>query len=68
MSIFIDILIGYKSLEHDGEHKELSKWIALLAKYNECQPLGKNIITRIEDFFEFYWKNNPLLAFKTEDD
>ena len=68
MGNFIEILMGYKSLEYTGDHKELSKWIALLTKFNESHPLSKDLITKIEDFFEFYWKNNPLLAFKSDDD
>jgi len=51
MGNFIEILMGYKSLEYKGDHKELSKWIALLTKFNESQPLSKDMITKIEDFF-----------------
>ena len=68
MGNFIEILMGYKSLEYTGDHKMLSKWIALLTKFNESQPLSKEMITKIEDFFQFYWLNNPLLAFKSDDD
>ena len=68
MGNFIEILLGYKSLENTGDSKELSKWIALLTKFNEAHPLSKDLITQIEDFFQYYWYNNPLLAFKTDSD
>jgi hypothetical protein len=42
------------------EHKQLTKCIALLSKYNEGQLLPRSLIDKIEDFFEFYWDNNPL--------
>mmetsp|Transcript_38858 Transcript_38858/g.59061 ORF Transcript_38858/g.59061 Transcript_38858/m.59061 type:complete len:195 (+) Transcript_38858:2050-2634(+) len=68
MGNFIEILMGYRSMEQNGDHRELSKWVALLTKFNEATPLSKELITEIEDFFEFYWQNNPLLAFKSEND
>lgn len=68
MGNFIEILMGYKSLENTGDSKELSKWIALLTKFNEAHPLSKDLITQIEDFFQYYWYNNPLLAFKSDSD
>ena len=68
MGNFIEILMGYKSLENTGDSKELSKWIALLTKFNEAHPLSKELITQIEDFFQYYWYNNPLLAFKSDSD
>ena len=55
-------------MDNKGEHKDLSKWIALLSKYNEGQPMGKENITRIEDFFNFYWTNNKMTPFRSEMD
>ena len=45
MGNFIVILMGYKSLENNGFGKELSKWIALLTRFNEATPLSKELIT-----------------------
>lgn len=45
-------------------HKELAKWIALLSKFNEGSMLPRSLIDKIENFFEFYWDNNPLEPFK----
>lgn len=68
MGNFIEIVLEYKSLDPQGDNRELTRWIALLTKYNESLPLAKELITRIEDFFQFFWYNNPLLAIKSETD
>lgn len=34
MGNFIEIVLGYKSLERQGENRELTKWISLLTRYN----------------------------------
>ena len=68
MGNFIEILMGYRQLENNGDHRNLTKWVALLTKYNDNMPLRKDLITQIEDFFNYYWYNNPLAAFVTESD
>ena len=55
MNKFIIILTEFKEIDKVGHPKDLSKWIAMLSKFNEGQPLGKDIISKIEDFFDFYW-------------
>ena len=35
MGNFIEILLNYKNLDNTGDHRELTKWISLLTKYNE---------------------------------
>ena len=68
MSKLIDILSSFKAIEQQGQHRDLSKWIAMLSKYNGGQPMSKDIITQIEDFFGFYWSNNKMKAFQTSTD
>ena len=68
MGQFIEILMNYKSLWNVGQHKDLSKWIALLSRFNNGNPLNKEIITKIEDFFDYYWEHNRLAAVRTEAD
>lgn len=68
MGNFIEIVLEYKSLDPQGDNRELTRWVALLTRYNESLPLPKELITRIEDFFQFFWYNNPLLAIKSETD
>ena len=68
MGQFIEILINYKSLWKVGHHQDLSKWIALLSRFNNGNPLNKELITKIEDFFNYFWENNPLGAVNDEAD
>ena len=68
MGQFIDILMNYKKLGQVGQGKDLSKWIALLSRFNNGNPINKDLINRIEDFFEYYWFNNRMSAVKTEND
>lgn len=50
----------------EGHPKDLSKWIALLSRFNNGNPLTKDLITKIEDFFDYYWAKNRLAALNTE--
>jgi len=68
MGQFIEILINYKSLWKVGDHRDLTKWIALLSRFNQGNPLKKELITKIEDFFNFYWEKNRLSAMSSEQD
>ena len=54
--------MNYKSLWEVDNHRDLIKWIALLARFNNGMPLNKDLITSIEDFFNYYWENNRLSA------
>lgn len=65
---FIDIMANYRMLWDVGNHKDLSKWISLLSRFNNGNPLQKELITQIEDFFTYYWENNRLEAFASESD
>lgn len=65
---FIEIMRNYKSLWAVGHHKDLSKWISLLSRFNNGNPLKKEMITEIEDFFNFYWENNRMFALASERD
>jgi len=68
MGQFIEILMNYKSLWKVGHHRDLTKWIALLSRFNNGNPLKKELITKIEDFFNYYWDNNRLSAISSEQD
>ena len=43
-----------------SEHRDLAKWVALLARFNGNRPLKKSLIVRIEDYFVYYWSKNRL--------
>jgi hypothetical protein len=63
---FIVILLNYQSLWIVGYHKDLSQWIALLSRFNNGNPLKKELITKIEDFFNYYWQHNRLSPIQSE--
>ena len=66
MGQFIEILMNYKSVLAVGEHKDLSKWVSLLARFNNSTPLDKELISKIEDYFNYYWSNNRLRVINSE--
>lgn len=68
MNKLMSIIVDFRSIDKVGNHRDLSKWIAMLSKFNGGQPLSKEIISRIEDFFEYYWTNNRLVAMQSEID
>ena len=68
MNKLIQILNDYKEMTDNRDDRNLSKWIMLMSKFNQGKPLSRELINNIEDFFNFYWEKNPLMAFKTEDD
>jgi len=63
MGNLIEILAAFSSLELAHDHRDLTKWIALLSKLSGGKKLKKSLVTKIEEHFEFYWNNNPLDAF-----
>lgn len=60
--------MNYKELGQVGQHKDLSKWVALLTRFNNGKPLNKDLIGKIEDFFDYYWQHNRMQALKSEED
>ena len=68
MGEFIEILMRYKSRFVVGFPRDLSKWIALLSRFNNGNHLNKEIITKIEDFFDYSWNFNRVNALKTKQD
>lgn len=65
MNKLIQILNDYKEMTDNRDDRNLSKWIMLMSKFNQGKPLSRELINNIEDFFNFYWEKNPLMAFKT---
>ena len=60
--------MNYQKLWQVGQHKDLSKWINLLSRFNNGKKINKEIITNIENFFDYYWQNNRLAAISSEKD
>jgi len=47
--------MNYQKLWQVGQHKDLSKWVNLLSRFNNGKKINKEIITNIENFFDYYW-------------
>ena len=68
MGNLIQILAAFNSLEMTHDHRDLTKWIALLSKFSGGTKLKRSLVEKIENHFDFYWSNNPLSAFKSDQD
>lgn len=68
MNKLIEILLNFQQIDNRGDHANLTKWIAMLSKYNGGQPMDKDVISKIEDFFQYFWTNSKMLAFQSEQD
>jgi len=55
MGKLIEIMLNINNLDLKPDHRELTKWIALLSKFNDGSMLPKSLISKIEDHFNFYW-------------
>lgn len=62
----MDIMRDLRNIDSVGSSRDLSKWIAMLSKYNNGLPMSKDTITKIEGFFDYYWTFNKLNAFATD--
>jgi hypothetical protein len=68
MNNLMEILTSFKEIGKHGDGKNLNRFVLMLSKFNDGIPLDKEIILRIEDFFDFYWENDILRALKSESD
>jgi len=68
MGKFIEILQAYNDLYIGTDGKNLSRWLALLSRFNHGRPLNKELLTEIEDFFDYYWQNNKFSALASKED
>lgn len=62
----LEIIMNINTYHMHGNHKDLTKWISLLSKYNNGNPLEKSMISEIENFFDYYWQNNRMGALVTD--
>lgn len=54
MNKLFEILLHQKETNH---FVQLSKWLTVLFSQNKSQ-LDKDLLKKVEDFFEFYWRNS----------
>ena len=48
MGNLIEILAAFNSLEHSHDHRDLTKWIALLSKLSGGKKFKKSLVLKIE--------------------
>lgn len=69
MGNFIEMLMNFKIVTAENEdHANLSKWFGLLARFNKGRPLPREMSTKIEAYFDYFWADDRNYAFKSEDD
>lgn len=70
MNEFFDILNSYAEFnkEIDDEERLNAFFDTLKHQYNGGKKLNKALITKMEDFFNFKWLNDPLASLKTSED
>ena len=69
MGNFINLLMSFKIVTAENEESEnLTKWLGLLARFNKGRPLPKEMIRKIENYFDYYWAQDRNYALKSEDD
>lgn len=69
MGNFIDMLIEFKTVTAENEdHSGLQKFFGLLARFNRGHPVPKEIMSKIEDYFNYYWAKDLNFAMKSEED
>jgi hypothetical protein len=58
-----------KALDAENEDDDnLSKFGGLLMKFNNAKLLDRDFRTKLTEFFKYYWSNDKLSCFKSDDD
>ena len=61
--------MNFKIVTAENEdHANLSKWFGLLARFNKGRPLPREMSTKIEAYFDYFWADDRNYAIKSEDD
>lgn len=63
-----EILERKRQLTKVDQFQELQTWMAILTRFNGGSKLPRDLESKIESFFEFYWMNNRLSAFESDPD
>lgn len=70
MNKLMDVLKDFKEigLTEGKNTRDLAKWVGLITRINNGKPLEKDIVDKVEDFFEFYWANDRMRTLKSHAD
>ena len=67
MGNFIEILDQFKEFHKELEDGDnLAKFMGTLQQFNNEKPINFELKQQIEDYFDFKWQNDKLLAFKED--
>lgn len=50
--------------QENNEFEALTKWAGILARFNKGMPLPNKMIRKMENYFDYYWKNDKNFAMK----
>jgi len=69
MGNFIEMLMEFKVVTAENEdNTNLSKWFGLLARFNKGRPLTRELASKIENYFDYYWAQDRNYGMKGETD
>ncbi len=46
----------------------MSRWLLVLKNFNNNKPLPPEMVAQMEEYFEYFWKNNKNYAIATDED
>ena len=63
------MLMEFRKVTAENEdHVGLTKFFGLLARFNKGRPLHKDMLRKIEIYFDYYWAKDLNYAVKTQED
>ena len=66
MSIFVEMVNILKTFNSDfSDGDDLSKFFALIRRFNHDEAIDQDMKQEIEEYFEFKWNNDKNLAVST---
>lgn len=69
MGNFMEMINNYTVVTAENEdYASLSSWFGLLARYNKGHSLPKEMLMKIESYFNDFWADDHNYAIKTDDD
>jgi len=69
MGNFIEIVTNYnKKMGIIDRGTELHNWMTMLTRFTNKKPLPKNLISKIDNHFSFYWANDRLASTSPDDE
>ena len=69
MSQFIGLVVDLKYVMAANENSEMMwRWLRVLQNFNNNKPLPKEMTSRFEKYFEYYWWNDKNYALVSVED